>query len=337
MHARTPLHPATPFSRRKLLIGAGVALPALTLRSRWSGQETPATTPDPEGKRPLRFYALGDTGAATETRAQAIAALAARAEHDPPDFVLLLGDNFYEFGIQSANDARWKTDFEDAFGAPSLRVPFHAVLGNHDHFGKVEAEIEYTKKSTRWKMPRRYHSFESHNYQSPPLTDPLASGRASTGAALFLLDTTPILSAEDHDLEQLAWLETELGKCEAPWKVAAGHHPLRTGGLHGGEPVPAELGPLFEQGGVDLYLSGHDHDLQLVLGPERWIQVVSGATAKPRETRRIDGTRFACSDPGFVLVELDDEAMRIEFVSAPGETRHEERIPRRERAAAGAR
>jgi acid phosphatase len=304
-------------SRRELLVGSGAALAALGLVGRARAQQAAAN----QAGGPLRFYALGDTGAATATRDQAIAALAARAARDPADFVLLLGDNFYDVGIQSADDPRWKSDFEDAFGAPTLQVPFHAVLGNHDHLGRIEAEVEYTQKSERWKMPARYHAFR---VQSPVRAD------------VFCLDTNPIVEAEDHDLEQLAWLEEELAKSDAPWRIAAGHHPLRTGGLHGGEPTPAPLRELFDAGRIDLYLAGHDHDLQLVAGPERWIQVVSGATSKPRRTSKIDGTRFASSEPGFVLVELDEAEMRIEFVVAPGETRHVERVPRRAGAAAPA-
>jgi tartrate-resistant acid phosphatase type 5 len=324
MHPRHDLFRAR-LDRRELLIGAGATLSVLGLGRRAAAQES---EPAASASRPLRFYALGDTGLATEPRARAIEALAARAERDPADFVLLLGDNFYESGIQSADDARWKTDFEELFGAPSLQVPFHAVLGNHDHFGRIEAQVEYTAKSTRWRMPARYRAFTSGT-----------QGTHDTGvrADFFLLDTDPMLLQEDHDLEQLAWLETELAKDAAPWRIAAGHHPLRSGGLHRGEPVPAELAGLFEQGEVDLYLSGHDHDLQLLTGSEPWLQVVSGATAKPRPTALGEGSRFASSDPGFVVVELDAEALRIEFVTAPGETRHVEQVPRRARAAAGSR
>jgi acid phosphatase len=304
-------------SRRELLIGTGATLAGLGLERRARGD-------DVKPAKKLRFYALGDTGAATETRDHALAALAARAERDPADFVLLLGDNFYDVGLQSADDPRWKSDFEDAFGARSLEVPFHVVLGNHDHFGKIEAQVEYTQKSSRWRMPSRYHAF----------TVGATGAGEPARAAFFLLDTTPIVQAEDHDLEQLAWLETELAACTAPWKIVAGHHPVRTGGGHRADPLPFELGPLFEASGVDLFCAGHDHDLQLVGGTAPWLQLVSGATSKPRPTGTTDGTRFASSDPGFALVELDDEEMTIEFVTAPGDTRHVERVARRAPAAA---
>ncbi len=294
-------------------------LPAFATGAGEPVQETPASD-----EKTLYFFALGDTGAATETRERAIAAMAARAERQEAAFVLLLGDNFYDTGVRSADDPRFKRDFEDAFAAPALQVPFYAALGNHDHFGNVEAQVEYSKQSQRWKMPSRYYSFE-HEIDE------------KTRVAFFVLDTTTLLEDEDGDLDQLAWLEEELGRSDARWKIAAGHHPLRTGGMHRNDPMPSVLEPLFEDGGVDLYLSGHDHDLQLLEGPERWVQVISGATSRPRETGATDTTKFATSEPGFVAVRVDAAAIEIELVAAPGETRYEHRVAHREREPAGTR
>ncbi len=307
-------------SRRAFVSSAGLLLflPALAGVAE-PVQETPASD-----EKALRFFALGDTGAATETRERAIASMATRAERDEPAFVLLLGDNFYETGVRNADDPRFQQDFEDAFAASSLQIPFYAALGNHDHFGNVEAQIEYTKKSERWNMPKRYYSFERELDET-------------TQVAFFVLDTMSLLEGEAGDLDQLAWLEEGLGRSDARWKIVAGHHPLRTGGMHRSDPIPSALEPLFESGEVDLYLSGHDHDLQLLEGSEGWVQVVSGATSRPRKTGETDTTKFATSEPGFVAVAISADAVVIEFVVAPGETRYEHRIAHRERETAGTR
>lgn len=63
-------------------------------------------------------------------------------EHGPLDFIVALGDNFYPAGITGVLDPLWKTCWEDMFLTHgTLRVPWHAVLGNHDYMGSPEAEV----------------------------------------------------------------------------------------------------------------------------------------------------------------------------------------------------
>jgi len=57
--------------------------------------------------------------------------------------------------------------------------------------------------------------------------------------------------------------------------------------------------PLLERYDVDLYLAGHDHDLQLLRTGSRWLQVVSGAGSAPRSTSWEDDTIYAAAQPGF--------------------------------------
>jgi tartrate-resistant acid phosphatase type 5 len=46
-------------------------------------------------------------------------------------FVIALGDNFYNDGTESTEDELWETAFHDVYAAPSLDVPWYGVLGNH--------------------------------------------------------------------------------------------------------------------------------------------------------------------------------------------------------------
>ena len=64
------------------------------------------------------------------------------------------------------------------------------------------------------------------------------------------------------DLQQ-RWLEKELGKSTADWKIVVGHYPVWSIAEHG--PIPQlvnELKPMMERHGVSMYFNGHDHNAQ---------------------------------------------------------------------------
>jgi 3',5'-cyclic AMP phosphodiesterase CpdA len=64
--------------------------------------------------------------------------------------------------------------------------------------------------------------------------------------------------------EQLAWLEIELQRPRTTgFLIVMAHHPVYSDGPHGDNQVLIrDWDPLFSKCKVDLYLAGHDHDLQ---------------------------------------------------------------------------
>ncbi len=122
--------------------------------------------------------------------------------------MITCGDNYHGNGIASADSPRWKTEFEDIYNHPSLQIPWYPSLGNHDNRGKVDAEIAYSKLSSRWKLPARYYTHREKI--------------AGTTEALFVhLDTSPFVAAyhkkgSSYNVEgqdpkaQLRWLESVL-------------------------------------------------------------------------------------------------------------------------------
>jgi tartrate-resistant acid phosphatase type 5 len=186
--------------------------------------------------------------------------------------LLLLGDNWYgalEGGIHST---RWQKQFEEMYPTDALDCPAYAILGNHDYQrwpeSKVDAELEYARVGkaaggkTRWTMPGRWYRFE-FPFKNPLITFlaldsnmPFAGGAAGLGRD-FTLTT-------EQQTEQLAWLQAQLERPRTtPFLVAMGHHPVYSDGPHGDHPVLArDWDPLFRKYKVDVYLAGHDHDLQ---------------------------------------------------------------------------
>ena len=162
--------------------------------------------------------------------------------------------------------------------------PWHAVLGNHDHEGNIEAQIAYTEKSARWRMPARYFS------RSEPLPD-------GGVADFFFIDTTPVYEAYarlPHDLRAArgvrrravrAGSKGSLPRAGADWKIVVGHHPVFSGGVHGASwGLIRYLKPMLEQYGVRVYLNGHDHDLQHV-AVDGVHYLTCGGGSEPRRRR----------------------------------------------------
>lgn len=82
-----------------------------------------------------------------------------------PHFVVALGDNIYEEGVESVVDPLWTSRYCSVYTDPSLLdIPWYAILGNHDYYsGHSEAQIEYYRErmdpAQRWVMPDHYYTF----------------------------------------------------------------------------------------------------------------------------------------------------------------------------------
>jgi len=269
-------------------------------------------------ERPLEpvvtFLAVGDTGSGDAAQLAVARAMAEKAERSGADFVLLLGDNFYPRGVESVSDPLWRSAFEDVYLGESLQIPFHAVLGNHDHFGDIEAQIRYGQGSSRWRMPGRWYT-HSHSIGS--------SGGSAPEVQFFALDTNPIHYERSPATDQLSWLAGELGHSSARWKIAVGHHPARAGGRHrGSRGVRESLEPLLAERGVDLYLSGHSHQMALMSARDGLRQVIAGSGSSSRHTLWWPDAVFASRELGFLWVRVAADWLVVEFVDVDGNTRH---------------
>ena len=82
----------------------------------------------------LSFLVVGDWGRRGAYNQTAVArAMGACGAVSRPDFVVSVGDNFYEGGLNSLDDPEFAHSFTNVYTHPSLQVPWHAVLGNHDY------------------------------------------------------------------------------------------------------------------------------------------------------------------------------------------------------------
>jgi tartrate-resistant acid phosphatase type 5 len=284
----------------------------------------------------LTFIAFGDWGRDGQNlQWETAVQMGIWAEDNKCDFAIVLGDNFYETGVRSVDDPQWKTSFEDIYTAPSLQIPFYAALGNHDYGGNVQAQVDYTKISTRWKMPARYYSF------GVKVND-------KDSAVFVILDTNPFvghykaenskddeISAEGReDLRsqnvqlQLNFLDSVFTATNAKWKIVCGHHPVYSGGKHKSTKELLELlKPLLEKHKVNTYICGHDHDIQYLKDKKSDVNYfVSGAGSELRKTGTIPETIFSESINAFFAVKIYDNKMTGQFIDYRGNVLFETEI-----------
>jgi hypothetical protein len=247
---------------------------------------------EPQPGDPVRFIVFGDGGTGLEPQKKVARAVRDVCKARGCQFALYMGDNIYETGVASEDDALFQTHFEDAY--VELDFPFYVVLGNHDYGGSVlgiggglnapgtiideraQAQLAYALKSDKWKMPASYYTFR----KGP--------------VAFFGLDTNSVVTDLFRPLsEQQAWLDAEMAKSDAPWKIVFGHHPYVSNGEHGNAgdykgPIGFEFhtGATFKElvdesvcGKAQVYMSGHDHHREWLDACDTSF-IVSGAAAK---------------------------------------------------------
>jgi len=246
----------------------------------------------PTSARSIHVLAFGDFGNGSEEQRKTAAAMLLAHQERPFDFGLTLGDNFYEAGMASPSDPRWTSQWEDLYGPIGIR--FYPVLGNHDWklSDSPAAEILYSGRSSSWTMPSLYYTF------------------VAGPAQFFAIDTEEISPAE------LLWLREELDRSAARWKVVYGHHPIYSAGHHGDTASLVEkLLPVLRRR-ADVYLCGHDHDLQH-LQEEDGVHffVAGGGGAKTRAPHSDPRSLFAQAAHGFAVLDADDASLTVRFIS----------------------
>jgi len=185
-------------------------------------------------------------------------------------FTLAIGDNFYkgitiggtQHGVTGTDDPKWKTVFENQFPQPFFHKPWYVLAGNHDYDGNEKAQVEYTKLSKRWNFPSLYYEFVKKSKTGGSVQFFMTDSHV-----LWSGDSALASSGRKKDLKQLKWLERELKKSKATWKIVLGHHPIYTS-KGSKEWLVKKVVPLFEKYKVAAYINGHMHTFQHMKSPK---------------------------------------------------------------------
>jgi 3',5'-cyclic AMP phosphodiesterase CpdA len=162
-------------------------------------------------------------------------------------FILTTGDNSQGQGTYQQFDSRVFHIYRDVFSKAAI----FPTIGNHDYLTDNGAPyldlFDLPRNAWRTNDIQRYYSFDYGNVH------------------FVVLDSKALLDADDAAASDgmFAWLCNDLSQTAQRWKIVTCHHPPYSTGSYGSNRrVQTQLVPIFETYGVDLVLSGHQHNYQ---------------------------------------------------------------------------
>lgn len=252
----------------------------------------------------LRFLAVGDVGTGDENQARVAATIRRLCREQAYDFVLMLGDTFYETGLRSPDDPKFQRLFEDHYG--DLGIPCFGVAGNHDVKQDALPLVLCSLRSRTWRMPNFSYAFET------------------PCARFFLLNT-------NLNLLELIRLRRELTADPSRWTFIVGHHSLYANGTQGDWDLAGRwYWQRYLRASAHFYLCGHNHQLEHLRFPHQATDyVVSGAGGSHYRAHVAAGARFKVSraqslflhrDNGLVEFEVTAARTAVRYLDAAGQT-----------------
>jgi predicted MPP superfamily phosphohydrolase len=288
------------------------------------------TFPPIDAPAPVSFAVLGDFGVGIVDgrldglrQLQLAHSLQRAVDAREVRLVITTGDNIY-LGHQDTagtgnEDDEWYSSFYQPYRYVLNRVPFFPTVGNHDA-GDSESSDDRDQLAD--------NLFLDHRFRPEVETGSASLGpglfyRFQVGANLeFISIDTSIASGMDvghyfDDPGHRRWVEETLRGDGARWRIPFSHHPpFCAGPEHTNTTGMVErLVPLFDEAGVRLVLSGHEHNFQYAVVSGIYY-VVSGAAGKlrseaPRHFEQA-GTRAWAAAGHFLLAHADESRLVVQ-------------------------
>lgn len=263
----------------------------------------------------VHLLAVGDTGKDNPSQKLVAQAMLRHCQIYPCNYALLLGDNLYKEGMKTPNDPKMDAVFKNYYS--SLPMPFIVALGNHDYglvsnnWVRGSYQLNYAKSNPQFLLPHYWYYVEFENF------------------VLAVVDTTRMMWSKDLE-PQRQMLRTAYEKSKGKYFIVMGHHPYLSNGDHGNAgQYEGVSGPSFVSGTdvkkmlaeevcgkAHIYLSGHDHSLQMINGAQAncsTLLVVSGAGASTDKLNQRNQTLFEASSLGFVTLAIDKNQIYMQF------------------------
>lgn len=289
----------------------------------------------PEPGRPVVLAAVGD-GASGEPNSASVAGLVASWN---PNLFLYLGD-VYDNGSPS-EFYNWYGEGGRFFG--QFRSISDPTIGNHEYLADPSPSDGIPQApgySGYWGegdpgQPAHYYSYDSGGWH------------------LISLDANPNFNQTQAGTAQYNWLQQDLQTAEhdatrtTHCTIVYFHQPAVSGGQHGDTQTLAAIWKLLASNGVEMVLSGHDHDYQ------RWGPIDPAGHGSPdgitefvvgtggHETYPLSTTGDARLDKGFdkapqaygaLKLELNPSGAAFQYQSITGSVLDSGSVPCRDAA-----
>ncbi len=304
---------------KKSIIYSLTFLNFITLNISHAGEVAPGYKLEGEMQN---FIVIGDTGKQTVAQREVANSIEKYCSTNDMecDSAFMLGDNLYHAGMESADDPKMDMVFRDYY--QNLNFPFYVVLGNHDYgkyslsLKKANYELEYSKRNPQFIMPARFYI------------------KVFKDVVVAHLDTTRMMWKKDLSVQgEMVLAASKIAREKNLWLMVTGHHPYLSNGGHGNaghyDKVKA---PYFASGkyvkrffdkyvcpNADLYLSGHDHSLQLIQGTQAGCKtylVVSGAGGSGSSLTPRNQVDFETTNPGYFHFKVEPRKIEIRAVNS---------------------
>ena len=263
---------------------------------------------------------IGDYGTSGTHQKQVAESMVKLIKEHKIKFICGLGDNIYDFGVKSVNDKKFLTHFEEPY--KDIKLRFYQCLGNHD-YGKIlfnhiipddfKYQIEYTKLSKKWYLPKRYYHY--------------SKTINNVKVNFFVLDTNIDLMKKDEIDEQLEFFKEKISVAKGDWNILYGHHTYRSVSGHGNaEPLLENfLNALFSLNKIHIYMCGHDHTKQHIIkndfnNKKKQLHIlVSGAGGKPYDyVTKLNNMKdcslnFMSKNLGVGILKFKKRSIEIQF------------------------
>lgn len=264
----------------------------------------------------LKFILFGDSGAGSWAQFKVARQLALT----PADLMVHLGDVVYPRFSVGLTDTRCLSVYRE-----KLRTtPFYFTWGNHDLYGGPDAFL------AAFRQPTNSVSAADHRVEG---TRPESFYSFDAGDAHFAVLYWPY-SGQYYMREggaQLRWLEADLAASAKPWKFLVLHHPVNTSGVHrfddynfnqipDRQEVADRLMPLAARHGVQLIVSGHDHNFERfhpIRGTHTVVSGGGGISLYPAVEMDPNSAVFE-SRWHFTVVEMRGDTLRMTPVDLEG-------------------
>jgi len=220
----------------------------------------------------------------------------------------------------------------------SLRRPWYGMTGNHDWEPDARPEVEFTNHSSNegghWNMPDLYYK---------------KSFKTGSGTSIdFMVIDSYQYMGKSAVVKQLGsraqgkhkeWLDKELGRSSADWKVVLGHHPPYVWTRRRKSVAKSShsgIQDLVKKHNVPLYGCAHFHHLGIMIGDGGMRTFLSGAgsTKGKKKTECLDNPRkyknnlAYCDGLGFARVKFCDKSeAEISLYDKDGKRIHTEKSP----------